>query len=220
MQNARVKTIVASLIILGAGLFLFFTLRGPAPPFNPRPHEGVGYVLAEEAGKLASGGGRVLIIARDTSVFPNLATDAELKGFQRAARKLKLNVTATNFIRLDPLRLVRVPPGDFFELMRRRGEGDVIVSLLGPPLLSPEQIGKLSSRPQVVAFCPGPLSTEVDLRGLFDRGLLQAAVVSRSTVPLTQPTTSDPRAWFDRYYQLLTPLDAVESPVSREARTQ
>ena len=83
-------------------------------------------------------------------------------------------------IQLDPLRPVEVPPGDFYETIRRAKPNHVIVSLLGPPVLEPEQRAKLGSvKPKIVAFCTGSLAEQVDLRELIRSGLVHAAIVNK-----------------------------------------
>lgn len=213
MPSARAKTIVAGLVILGAAAFLFAYLH-PSPP---RPevalHEGIGQVLAEEAAKLMRPGGTVTLIARDAALFDCPAAEYQMQGFLRTAAKARLKVGTTNWIKLDPLRLVRVPPGDFLVALLRQREGGVVVSLLGPPLLSTEQRAQLGeSRPKVVAFCSGDVPRHVNLRELFDLGLLHVAIISRPSPPLTKPDSKNPRAWFDHYYQVITPANLAGLP--------
>jgi hypothetical protein len=85
-----------------------------------------------------------------------------------------------HLIQVDPLRPVAVPPGDFFELIRRSSAEHVLVSLLGPPLLTEEQRNRLGRvKPKIVAFCSGSVAENIHLRQLFDAGLLHAAIVNK-----------------------------------------
>src|SRR6185369_9875345 len=136
MRTEKIKVIAASVSILAALVFLFFSLREAPPKVDLRPDRGLGQVLAEQAIKLLGSGGRLSLITLDTSIVRNPALESQLKAFHQALQKANLAVTTTNAIKLDPLRLMRVPPGDFLEIMRKKTDSDVIVSLLGPPLLT------------------------------------------------------------------------------------
>ena len=219
MGNARVKTIVASTLLAGSVLWLALFFHSSPPPPEKKAHEAVGRVLAEEAGKLLGAGGRITVLARDTKVFVNPAADSELKGFATAAQELKLPVAGTNLVQLDPLRAVRVPPGDFFTLLGKLYEGDVVVSFLGPPVLSAEQRAKVADKKvRIAAFCPGDLPRQVNLKELFDQNLLHAVVISRAMPLAGRPETDDARAWFRQLHQLITPAELSELPVLDRAR--
>ena len=99
-------------------------------------------------------------------------------------------------------------------------QADVIVSLLGPPVLTPAQLGKLGEkRPKVIAICSGSMPRRVDLRRLFDEKLLQVAIVSReAATPAPAPPTDQPQAWFDHLYAVVTPANLAILPVSATPR--
>ena len=207
------------LVIGGALLSLFFNLGSGSPRFNPLPHEATGQVLADETARLASGGGRITLVTLDTAVFKSPATEAVLKGFFHALKKKGIAPAATNAIRLDPNRPPRVPPGDFLEILRKQGDRDVVISLLGPPLLSAEQKNRLGDkRPRVVAFCPGPMPRQVNLRELFEQQFLHMAIVSRPAISLTPPQSAVPRAWFDYLYQVITLDNLADLPLPVDAK--
>jgi hypothetical protein len=106
--------------------------------------------------------------------------DIALAAFNDEAEKAKKTVEM-RLVDLDPLRPVEVPPGDFFETIRRAKTNDVIVSFMGPPVLEPEQEAKLKAKPKIVALCTGSMAAQADLGGLARRGLLSAAIVNRPT---------------------------------------
>jgi hypothetical protein len=219
MPGHKTKAWAAILVIGGALLSLFFTLGQGSPRFNALPHEATGQVLADETVRLASGGGRITLVTLDTTVFKSPATAAVLKGFFQTLRKKGITLAATNLIRLDPLRAPRVPAGDFLEILRKQGERDVVISLLGPPLLSAEQKSRLGDkRPRVVAFCPGPMPRQVNLRELFEQQLLHMAIISRPVISLTPPQSAVPRAWFDYLYQVITLESVADLPPPLEAK--
>jgi hypothetical protein len=220
MPGNKAKAWIATAVIVAAAASLLYTLSGGSPKFNPLPHRATGQVLAEECARLASGGGHITLVTLDTSVFRNQAVEAVLKGFFQTLKQKGITLAATNAIKLDPDRPPRVPPGDFLEILRKQGERDVVISLLGPPLLSPEQKARLGDkRPRVAAFCPGPIPRQVNLREIFEQQLLQMAIISRPVISLNPPPSSVPRAWFDYLYEVITleNLNDLPLPVDSKA---
>ncbi len=215
MRNNKVTSVVASLTTLGALSFLYVSLRGLPPRLDPRPHQALGQTVAVEALKLLGPGGRILLITRDTATFRNPAIDAQMKSLHRTLNRAGARVAVTNLLKLDPLRLVSVPAGDFFQILKKASEADVVVSFLGPPALSREQIAKLEEhRPKVIAVCTGSIPSQVDLRRIFEDKLLQVAVVSRKVVTAGAPAADNAQAWFDHLYALMTPATLSELPVA------
>jgi len=213
MAKKTAKSVVASLIIVGALACLFFSLHEFGPDFDPRPHEALGQVMAEEAAKLVENGGRVIVVGRSTSIFKNPAADVQLQSFSRAVQKAKLMIAATNTFKINPILLVRVPPGDFVEILRRASESDVVVSFLGPPVLNPEQLARLGEpRPKVLALCAGSMPSQINLKQLFQMKLLHVAVISRKNPTLSSPPPANPAGWFDQLYLVVTPANQADLP--------
>jgi hypothetical protein len=173
--------------------------------------------MAQQALALLKPGGQLTVIARDTSAFKNPATEVQLASFRQAVAKANAKIGSIETLQVDPLRPVEVPPGDFLELLRKTPPGNVIVSFMGPPLLSEEQRMKVpEARAAVVAFCSGSLPERVDLRPLFDQGLLQAAVVSKSNAA-TGPVPSGLQQCLDRFFSVVTPSNLAALPMHSDA---
>jgi hypothetical protein len=140
-----------------------------------------------------------------------------MESFTRGVNQSKSLKLTTRLIQVDPLRPLQVPPGDFFELLRKSTPGSVIVSLMGPPVLSDEQRAQLGAvKAKIVAFCPGNLTDHVDLRPFFERQLLHAAVVSRR-FPTDGSTMKTPPVAYEDLYVSVTPgdLSALPAPLQR-----
>jgi hypothetical protein len=216
MRDTKATRAIAALALVG-GLGSLFLSFYPIPPRPNRPlHEALGQALAEEALRLQGKGGRLVVIIRETSEFESPATALQWTAFQRALRQAGQTVAQTKRIKIDPLRVVSVPAGDFFDLIRKSSEKDVIVSFMGPPALNEAQVAQLAGkRARIVALCTGGTPAQVDLRPLFAGDLLHAAVVSRRTVAVTgsEPTTT--RGWFDRFYRVITPDNLSDLPPFR-----
>jgi hypothetical protein len=217
MRESKAVNVLASLVILGAGGAGLLAWRGGLPPrLNPKPHAAVGQALARQALALLKPGGQITVITRDTTWFKNPASDVQLASFQRAIRKAGAVIGAIHALQADPISPVGVPSGDFFDFIRNTAPGNVIVSFMGPPLLSEAQRGQLGqSLPDIVAFCSGSLPERVDLRALFDQGLLRAAVVSRRPRSALKPTTL--QEWFDRSYVAVTAANLNDLPAPTSA---
>jgi hypothetical protein len=204
MRNPR-STCLLSLLCALAAWIAVFVIRYELPPRTDRGlHAAIGKALAQEAIHLMGPGGSIVLITRDTESFPQPAITVLTASFERALRRAGARLADRHEIQLDPLRPVEVPPGDFYELMRRAAPGNVIVSLMGPPVLTEEQQIKLGAvKPKIVAFCAGNLAEIVDFKQLFDAGFLHAAVISRS--PASPAGAASPRgsSAFDRLYTLI-----------------
>ena len=217
MQARNIKTVVSLLAIAVAGGVLCLRYFKPPPAIEPQPHMAVGEALAAQAAKALGSGGRITLIAPDIVAFAHPGAEVQLKAFHQALRQAKLSVAATNWIKLNPLYLRRVPPGDFADLMRKQSDGDVIVSLIGPPLLTPEQKARLGEkRPRIVAVCTGDLPFHFDLKSLFAENFLHAAIVSRRALG-PAPQADNPAQWFDRFFQWITAQNLADlpEPISR-----
>ena len=172
----------------------------PARPDSPVASE-IGRTLAREALAVLPKGGRVVVIARDLNAYRQPAMEISLQEFQREVEKAGGSV-AMRPIELDPLRPVEVPPGDFYEAIRRAKTNEVIVSFLGPPVLAPEQQEKLPPvKPKVIALCTGSLAAHTDLGALSRFGLLHAAIVNRAKTH--ESKTSGAVLSFDQLYAVI-----------------
>jgi hypothetical protein len=142
--------------------------------------EEIGRTMAREALAVLPKDGRVVVIARDLNAYEQPAMEISLEEFESEIEKAGASVVMRP-IELDPLRPVEVPPGDFYEAIRRAKTNDVIVSFLGPPVLAPEQHEKLPAlKPKIIALCTGSLAAQTDLAALSRLGLLHAGIVNRA----------------------------------------
>lgn len=178
MRNRRSIDALAVTICLGSMVVAALAVWSRPPTTDSRVYSQVGKTLAQQALAVLPGGGRIVIIARDLQVYQQPAMEIALKEFRNAVgRTAEID---THFVQVDPLRPVEVPPGDFYEAIRRAKTNDVIVSFLGPPILEPEQQEKLTgNKRKIVALCTGNMAEQADLGDLARRGLLHAAIVNR-----------------------------------------
>jgi len=212
MQKQRIK-VIASLVLMAVCLvFLGFQFLSIPPRLDRREHIAIGTVLAERAIKLAAGGGRIVLMTPDTTLFDYPGAEVQLKAFHSTLRRAKVQTSATYPVRLDPLRPPRAPAGDMVEiLLKYNSESDVVVSLLGPAVPSPELKMRLSApHARIVALCSGEMPRQINLPSLFDENLLHVAIVSRPKPDFIRPSSDDPMVWFDHFYQVISSRDAAE----------
>ena len=206
-------------ILASVGVIYFTFFHVPGPDTNHALHRGVGAGVAREALRLASPGGRILLIHRDTSAFANPAIDDQMEGFRQALAQAGRKIALTNLLRVDPLRAASVPPGEFLELLKRTASNDVVASFLGPAALNAQQQAALRGRrAKVVALCSGSLPRLVNLKDLFERGLLDTAILSRPSPAAGAPGAGTPEAWFEAHYQVIGAANAGDLPERPEKR--
>jgi hypothetical protein len=217
MRNRNSTNFAAILAIGAACAAIILFSRGFAPPADRKLHSEIGRVLAREAMGLLRPGGQITVITRDTEAFPQPALEILLKSFQQEVRRggdIPVGILA---LQLDPLRPVEVPPGDFYELIRRSTADRVIVSLLGPPVLTREQRSTLGRvEPKIISFCAGNLAQSVDFSELFTAGLLHVALLNRPTSATGGSAANGPGT-FDRLYTVVR-ADHSTAPFQRHAR--
>ena len=204
-MGKRNATNIAAVLIVGAAFAaIFLSTSEFGPPVDRKLHSEIGRVLAREALSLLRPGGQITVITRDTEAFPQPALDILLNSFEEEIRRGGKIKIGTQLVQLDPVRPVEVPPGDFYELIRRSTADRVIVSLLGPPVLTREQRDALGRvRPKVIAFCSGNLAETLDMSELFEAGLLHVALVNRGASNDAVQVSRSSSISFDRLYTVL-----------------
>lgn len=187
MRRLQFKDLLALVVMVGAWIGLGLYLVSFPPKSDTSRHRAAGWGLAREAMSLLGPGGHVFLIARDTTDFPQPAMTALLDSFRRTLAEKNISVGSIRALEVDPLRLVEVPSADFLTILRQAPAGSVVVSLMGPPLLTDDERKLVSgTASRVVAFCPGNIPSQIDLRRLFAQGLLNSAVVIRAGASSTR----------------------------------
>jgi len=204
MRNRHSTDLVSILTASAACAAIFLSSWEFGAPVDRKLHSEIGRALAKETLSLLRPGGQITVITRDTEAFPQPAMDILLKSFQQEIRRAGDYKVGTQTIQLDPLRPVEVPPGDFYELIRRSSAERIIVSFLGPPVLTWEQRRALGRvKPKIIAFCSGNLAESLDLSELFSAGLLHVALINRPPLPATEEARPNTASTFERLYTVV-----------------
>src|SRR6267143_3618124 len=214
--NKKATNVIAAVVTFVSVIALYTTLHGFGPRVDTTAHKALGQMVAEEALKARGPAGRITVLARDTGTQKNPYADAELETLQHTLKKARGVITTTRLLKLNPIRLIAVAPGDFFDVLKKASEEDVVVSLIGPPVLSDQQAAKLGERhPKIVAICAGWTPQQVNLRRIFEQGLLSAAIISRP-----DPSASGGRSMeetFSRNFAVITSANLSELPLMASA---
>jgi hypothetical protein len=219
MGTKKIITAAALLVIVGAWSYLFIAVYGLPLREDTRAQQALGHKAAEEAAKLGGAGARFTLITRDTAFYKNPALDAQMKAFHETLTRGGSKVALVHRIKLDPLRTTAVPPGDFLQILKRGSDTDVVVSFLGPPTLTDEQVASLGAKlPKVLAVCSGDMPKQLNLKRMFEQRLLQVAIVSKESATRTAPGVEPPQGWFDFLYTIVTPANLAELPAQTNAR--
>lgn len=178
MRGNRAIHGLAWAAIAGALCLVYFSDHyWPARP-DARRHASLGRALAQEVLTHWKPGAALMLITREAREFRHPEGAAMLQGFETALAQANAPITARQVLEVDPLRALEVPPGDFYEVLRKTPAGGVVVSFLGPPQLSADQRARLGPpRCSVIAFCPGSIPQRSRLRALLESGMVTSALV-------------------------------------------
>jgi hypothetical protein len=196
--------IAAIAIILAAAVWIYRWETAPSD-LNVPLHQSIGNVLAEETFRQAGHGGKIVVVTMDTRRAPELKV--QMEAFYKHLKVLG-GCTIADKIVLDPGENPKYRPGSglsakrFLKIARKHPGVDGIVSFVGAPELSDEEMKQMKSVPKFIAETHSPER----LVGLFDKKLLLSAIVPRYDFPAPgprQPQTS--RQWFDHYFQVVHP---------------
>ncbi len=191
----------ALLVIVGSLLWIYFK-QLKAPKHNVGLHQRVGEVMAEQTAKVVGHKGCVVLLTIPPRGEPELQT--QLAAFSRTLKKLGDYEIKER--ELDPKDQPKYGVGAglsgrrFVRTVKKEAKADALVSFIGAPKLAEEEIAELTKAPKFIAECrsPDPLPT------LFEKHLIQVAVVSRFSFPAPGPSKpKTPQEWFDKRYQVV-----------------
>jgi hypothetical protein len=206
---------IGSLFIIAASASWIYFHQVKASKHNVALHQRVGEVMAEQTAKTLGQTGRVLLITIPVGAEPELQT--QLKAFRSALKKLGDFRVKEHELDTKDQPKYGVGTGlsgrRFVRTVKNNPDTDVLVSFVGAPNLSDEELAELKKLPKFIAE-----SRSTDhLPKLFEKQLIQVAVVSRFVFPAPGPLSpKTPQEWFDKRYQIVS-ADALKGmPVGSE----
>ena len=177
------------------------------------PFTSLGSIMAAQTSQLCQSKGNLVLLlseadSRNLDSAGGQAADAFRKALPKSMPVVATEVVTvprTHFSGSEPL-----PAAKFQQLMQKHVDADVLVSFVGVPRLTPQQMAQLPSpRPKVVAV-------EVFMFNRPTQALFAQNVVFLAALP--KPGADDgfkPRSaqeWFDARYDLITPETAGMLP--------
>jgi len=205
--------------LLIAGSLLAITLSGlwiyyrefKAPNHNVRLHRRIGEVMAEQTAKIVGPKGTLVLVTIPSASEPELKT--QLEAFRQNLKKLGDYEIKEH--ELDTKDQAKYALGSglsgrrFVRTVKNNPKADGIVSFVGAPRLSNEELAELTKVPKFIAESRSP----DHLPKLFDKQIIQVAVVSRFVFPAPGPREPrTPQEWFDKRYQVIVADDVKTIP--------
>jgi len=196
--------------IIGSGVWIYFT-QFAQPAFNVVLHESVGEVLAQETAKLIQSNGQVVIITMDTTKVPELKT--QLRAFEKALKALGPMSVKELPMDTEDKPQYRTGAGlssrRFLRLLKKTGNAKAIVSFIGAPRMTDDELAQVEKAPKFVAECRSPDK----VKKLFEKNILHVAVINRFDYPAPiKHNPKTPKQWFEKYYQVIKSETASDLP--------
>ena len=215
MNGANTKQLVIlgslALTIVASAAWIYFT-EFAAPSVNDAIHQGVGKVMADETAKLLGKKGQIVILCMDTSKAPELKPQIEtfLKRLKATTEiKVKERVTLDTEGRDNYGAGAGLSARRFLRLAKKYAGADALVSFVGAPRMSDEEITQLEGKPKFIAEC----RSAEKLKKLFDKNVLQVAIVSRFEFPAPgKHNPKTPSQWFEKRFQVVTEKNSKDLP--------
>lgn len=208
----RLTITVAILAIIGSCGWIYTTQTDDARHQEALQRH-IGEVLAEQTATLAGNKGKIVTLAIDPKDWPELKT--QITAFRAALRKLGEFEVRDYEMETKDQPKYGVGSGlsgrRFVRAVNKNTNATVIVSFIGAPKLSKDEIAEMQIKPRFIAE-----SRSVEnLPKLFKEQLIDVAVVSRFQYPA--PAPEKPRTaeeWFTKRYQIVSAhnVSAVPKP--------
>jgi hypothetical protein len=217
-RTKNVLLVAGSLMaITGSTLWIYYR-EIKAPAYNVPLHERIGEIMAEQTAKVVGKKGKLVIITIPTSNEPELLT--QLNAFRRKLKLLgKYDLKEHELDTKDQPKYglgAGLSGRRFVRAVENNPAADAIVSFVGAPKLTDEQIAELQHPPKFIAETKSP----DHLPKLFEKNLVQVAVASRFIFPAPGPQNpKTPQDWFDKRYQIVA-ADSVRDVPAPDGQAQ
>jgi hypothetical protein len=210
-KNARKEKLIASAAIIAILVSVFFIYRTQfaGRSQNEKLHHAVGQVMAEETSRLVGPAGKIVLVTTDTRTAPDLKL--QIEAFRKQLAFLG-SIKIKDTLVLDPGDSTKYRPGaglsakHFLKIVRKNADVNAIVSFVGAPELTDQEMAQMKAVPKFIAETHSPEK----LTRLLDKKVLLSAIVPRFEFPAPGPRKPETsREWFDRYFQIISPETAL-----------
>ena len=197
--------LIGSVLAIALSAIWIYHYQFSSPGFNAPLHQAVGRVMADETTRILGAHGKIVVVTTETRTAPELKL--QLEAFEKNL-KLHNGIAVQDKVVLDPGENPKYRPGSglsakrFLKIARKHPGIDAVVSFVGAPPLSDEDLNQAKAVPKLIAETHSPEK----LVKLLDKKILVSAIVPRFEFPAPGPRKpSTGQEWFDRYFQVLTP---------------
>jgi hypothetical protein len=202
---------------LTASLLFVLSLSGcgKSAKVESGPYLALGEVAAKATAGLLEGSGKIVLLVNEDDNNAATAVGKAIAAFRETIKKssgvqiiateaIKPNLAAPMLSGLEPL-----PAPKFLELVSKYASADALVSFVGMPRLTAEQIAGLpAQRPKVVAA----VTYNPPMKIMFEQRVLYLAIVSQAAAVSAAKPLRSSAEWFEANYQLITPETATALP--------
>jgi len=196
--------------LLGCGLVVGLSLLagsgcGQKGKIDSNRYTALGEVMAGKTIELCGGKGTIVLVISESDKDKPTASGQTIAAFRKALGKA-VPVAAIESVK-TPAMIMRgiepLPAAKFAELLQKYSTADYLVSFVGVPLLTPDQIAQLPTpRPQVVVA----VVHNAPARAMFAQKVICLAAIPK--VASDVAAANSPQELFDAQYQLITPETA------------
>lgn len=203
------KPLVALIALLVIGVSVYSIMRqssGPQTKSDLKAFVGMGEVAADQAIKAANNHGQVAIWMYENADTTSPAMKTLLKSLTDTLKKasgIRLGTTEKIPYQAAGETSSALPRATFLPLMQRFADTDVIISFVGVPKLTAQDVQSLGAKhPLLVVIDTFEFNGQP---AQYDPALVKAAIVPRlEVIPPNAPRPKTARQAFDRYFQVLT----------------
>jgi hypothetical protein len=213
MKPATRNTLLAvgSIVVILACAGWIYYQQFKAPRHNVALHQVVGSVMAEQTAKLVGRKAKIVVITIPTAAEPELQT--QLDAFRKRLKTLgDFDIKEHELDTKDQPKYglgTGLSSRRFVRTVKNNPSADAIVSFVGAPSFSEEDFSGVTRFPKFIAESRSP----DHLPKLFDKQIIQAAIVSRFVFPAPGPTRAKTaEQWFHKRYQVVSAEAAREIP--------
>jgi len=212
------QLLIAALCLAATAGSAFWTYRTQfaAPRFNVVLHRAIGRSLAQETARLLHEAGKVVIVSIELRDLPELKV--QMDEFERALKQFPKVVLEKSYkLETDDKPKYSFGSGlsgrRYVRIVNKNPGADAIVSFIGAPSLTAEDVTQLKASPKVIVEA----RSADKLKKLFEQNLIQAAIVARFQFPTPiKGTPRNAQEWFDQRYQIVTTNNLAELPDGKE----
>jgi hypothetical protein len=212
-DSSRQKWIViVAVVAIIASVVWIYRYSAGSGEMNLLLHQSVGNTLAEETFHLVGHQGKIVLVTMDASRAPEIKV--QMQAFEKELARLG-GCTIADKVVLDPGENPKYRPGAgmsakrFLKIARKHKGADAIVSFVGAPELTAEDLKQLKAVPKFIAETHSPER----LTYLLEEKILMAAIVPRYDFPAPGPRQPETmKQWFDHYFQIVHPDTLLPKP--------